>query len=79
MQMTGLTKYSLFLFWPGLGKGTTYSFDHHGAADYHCVLGHFRHGDKQPTEQPGDPRASLPLTSEKAVFSIQFQSFFNMQ
>ena len=24
MQKTGLTKYSLFLFWPGLGKGMTY-------------------------------------------------------
>ena len=35
---------------------------------FSCVFGHFRHGDKQPTEQLGDPRASLLLTSEKAVF-----------
>ena len=28
-----------------------------------CVLGHFQHGDKQTNEQPGDPRASLLLTS----------------
>ena len=33
MQKTGLTKYSLFLFWPGLGKGITYSCDHYGAAN----------------------------------------------
>ena len=35
---------------------------------FSCVFGHFRHSDKQPTEQPGDTRASLLLTSEKAVF-----------
>ena len=34
---------------------------------FSCVFGHFRHGDKQPTEQPGDTRASLLLISEKAV------------
>ena len=33
MQKTGLTKYSLFLFWPGLGKGITYSCNHYGAAN----------------------------------------------
>ena len=31
---------------------------------FYCVLGHFRHGDTQPTEQLGDPSASLLLTSE---------------
>ena len=33
MQKTGLTKYSYFLFWPGLGKGITYSCNHYGAAN----------------------------------------------
>ena len=28
-----------------------------------CVLRHFRHDDNQPTKQPGDPIASLLLTS----------------
>ena len=28
-----------------------------------CVFSHFRHGDKRPNEQPGEPRASLLLTS----------------
>ena len=28
----------------------------------------FQHGDKRPNKQPGDPSASLLLTSEKAVF-----------
>ena len=32
---------------------------------FFCVLGHFCHGDEQTNEQPGDPRASLPLTSVK--------------
>ena len=35
---------------------------------FSCVLGHFRRGDDQTNEQPGDPSASLLLTSEKAVF-----------
>ena len=41
---------------------------------FFCVLGHFRHGDKRTNErQPGDPSASLPLTSVRrqsfAIFS----------
>ena len=28
-----------------------------------CVFSHFRHGDERTTEQPGDPSASLLLTS----------------
>ena len=35
---------------------------------FFCVFSHFRHGDDQTNEQPGDPSASLLLTSEKAVF-----------
>ena len=38
---------------------------------FFCVFSHFRHGDertnKRTTNQPGDPSASLLLTSEKAV------------
>ena len=30
---------------------------------FSCVLGHFRQGDKQTNEQPGEPSASLLLTS----------------
>ena len=45
----------LFLF-PSLEKGFTYG----------CVFGHFRRGGEKPNKQPGDPRASLLLTSEKA-------------
>ena len=33
-----------------------------------CILGHFRHGEEQTLNQPDDPRASLLLTTEKAVF-----------
>ena len=33
-----------------------------------CVLSHFRNGDKQSNNQPGDPSESLLLTLEKAVF-----------
>ena len=33
-----------------------------------CVLGHFRHGDEQTNEQPGDPRASLLLTSVRRQY-----------
>ena len=29
-----------------------------------CVLGHIRHVDEHPAEQPSDPRANLLLTSE---------------
>ena len=36
---------------------------------FSCVLGHFRHGDNRTPNQPGDPSASLLLTSEKAVFA----------
>ena len=35
---------------------------------FFCVLGHFGHGDEQTNKQLGSPRASLLLTSEKAVF-----------
>ena len=38
---------------------------------FFCVFSHFRHGEQpndQMTKQPDDPRASLLLTSEKAVF-----------
>ena len=28
-----------------------------------CVVSHFRHGDKRPNEQPGEPSASLLLTN----------------
>ena len=35
---------------------------------FFCVFGQFRHGDTQPTNQPGDPCASLPLICEKSVF-----------
>ena len=36
---------------------------------FFCVFSHFRHGHEQTNErQPGDPSASLLLTSEKAVF-----------
>ena len=69
MQKTGLTKYSLFLFWPGLGKGITYSCDHYGAINdnfhvYSAIFGTVTNNN----EQPGDPSASLPLTSERVVF-----------
>ena len=30
---------------------------------FSCVLGHFRHGDERTNNQPGDPSASLLLTS----------------
>ena len=33
-----------------------------------CVFSQFWLGDKKPNNQPSDPRASLLLTSEKAVF-----------
>ena len=57
----GLVLYGTgFRLWMGSQGGSQQSFC--------CVLGHFRHGDKQTNNQPGDPRASLLLTSEKAVF-----------
>ena len=72
MQKTGLTNFSSFLDWYDVEKGITYGCDHFiwgSQQPFSCVFGHFRHGgDKQSTKQPGDPSASLLLTSEKAVF-----------
>ena len=34
---------------------------------FSCILDHFWQGDNRTNERPGDPRASLLLTSEKAV------------
>ena len=40
-----------------------------------CVLRHFRHDDNQPSKQPGDPIASLLLTSvRRQSFSIKSYS-----
>ena len=55
------------------GKGFANEFDHRGAINYHFgILRPFWHGveptNKRTLKQPGDPRASLLLTSEKAVF-----------
>ena len=37
-----------------------------------CVFSHFRHGDERTTKQPGDPSASLLLTSvRRQSFAIQ--------
>ena len=60
MQKTELANYSSILVWKRghmvmitMGQSTAIS----------CVLRHFRHDDNQPTKQPGDPIASLLLTS----------------
>ena len=71
MQKTGWTNYSPFLVWPGVEKGFTLDVITGGWSTtiFLCItLGHFRHGDKQPNKQPGDPNASLLFTSKKAVF-----------
>ena len=43
---------------------------------FFCVIGHFRHGhDRRTNNLPSDPRASLLLTNEKAIFcKIYLQS-----
>ena len=64
MQKTGSTIRSSFLVWCSLEKGFTLDLTTRGqSTTVSYVLGHFWHGD-----QPGDPSASLLLTSEKAVF-----------
>ena len=47
-----------FLVWSDLTYDQPFSY----------VFSHFGHGNKHPNTKPGDPRVSLLLTSEKAVF-----------
>ena len=69
MQKTGWTIFPLF--WSGLVWKTVSPWIRSlrgSQQPFSCVLGHFWHGDdKRTTNQPADPRASLLLTSEKAV------------
>ena len=60
----------LFLF-PGLEKGFNYGCDHYGPVTNHFPVYWAIFGmvtTERTNEQPGDPSASLLLTSEKAVF-----------
>ena len=63
----------LFLFpgWSGLEKGFNYGCDQQGAVNSHFPVYMAIFGKvttERTTKQPGDPSASLLLTSEKAVF-----------
>ena len=83
MQKTGWTKnLSLLLTWIYCGDGLVWYFlvwsgkgilpmdviTKAQSTAISCVWDHFRDGDKGTPTQPGDPRASLLLTTEKAVF-----------
>ena len=53
MQNTDLTNYSSFLIWSGLECVRTWMRSLWGSQQlFPCVLGHFRHGDTQTTNQP---------------------------
>ena len=65
MQKTGWTDYSSFLVWSG--KGFHFGCDHLRAVNNHFPVYEAIFGMVTP-EQPGDPRASLLLAIEKAVF-----------
>ena len=71
MQKTGRTDDSSFLVCPGLEEGIAYGCDRKGAINSHfsvylAIFGMV--SPNQPNKQPGDPKASLLLTSEKALF-----------
>jgi len=53
MQKTGWTIHSFFLVLSGLKKSFTWDMINLGGSQkkIFCVLGHFRHGDKQKNEQ----------------------------
>ena len=69
MQNTCLTNYSSVLVWTAKGFQIWVRTLGGSQQPFSCVLSHFRHGDLQHiTEQLGDPRGSLLLTSEKVVF-----------
>ena len=58
---------------PGLvwsQKEFHFGCDHQGAVNNHFPVywGLFRHGDEQPNNQPGDPSASLLLTSVRRQY-----------
>ena len=73
MQKNGLANYSSFLVSSGLEKCITYGCGHFNN-DFPVNQAFFGMlTTKRTTKQPGDPSASLLLTSEKAVFcKIQF-------
>ena len=70
MQKTGWTNYSSFLVMCGLEKGFHLRMWSLGGTQQplSCVLCHCWHGDKHMNTQPGNPRASLLLNTEEAVF-----------
>ena len=75
MQGTGWANYSCFLVWSvkRVSPRDVITMGLWGIEQpFFCVFVYFLHGDKQTNErttnQQGDPRGSLLLTSEKAVF-----------
>ena len=68
MQKTDLTNFSPFLVWKWVSHMVVITGGSQKKSSF--VLGHFRHGDNQPTEQTAGfyPSASLFSSSEKVVF-----------
>ena len=73
LQKTGLTNHSLLLVRSGLGKGFTLDVITSGRPVYYIrpFLAWWQLKEQSNT-QPGDPSASLLLTSEKAVSLLPF-------
>ena len=67
MQKTGLNNFSSCLDWSTTVDVITMG---HSRNIFPCIrpFSAWRQPNNQPTEQRGDPRASMPLISEKAVF-----------
>ena len=71
MQKTGWTIHSFFLVLSGLKKSFTLDVITRGQSiTIFLCIGPFLVTNERTNKQPGDPRASLLLTSEKAVFCI---------